>query len=129
MHSFEEVEFVEEEYLRNKEVIYRKVTGRLKGELYYCEVMSFDEIMHCVMEDGNIPYKNVRRSGILATLSNVYNFLDAILILFILVTIIRAPSGGAGMGAPQMNQVKKFDIAKNVNIKFADVAGLHESKR
>lgn len=44
------------------------------------------------------------------------------------MSITRAPQGG--MGAPQMgNQAKKFDIIKNVNIKFADVAGLHESKR
>lgn len=51
--------------------------------------------------------------------------MDTIFILFILGTIIRAPKGSMG-GAPQVGpQPKKFDIIKNVNIKFNDVAGLH----
>ena len=55
---------MEEEYLRNKEVIYRKVTGKLKGERYFCEVLSFDEILQCVEQDGHIQYRNIRRSGV-----------------------------------------------------------------
>lgn len=50
--------------------------------------------------------------------------MDTILIIFILASIIRAPQSGMG-GAPQMgSQQKKFDLIKNVSIKFNDVAGL-----
>ena len=131
MHSFEEVEFVEDEYFRNKDVAYKKITGKLNGERYYCEVFTFDEVLAYVVNDGTIKYKNIRRSGVEAAFNKVYVFADTLLILFILGNIIRAPKGGmGGRGGPQMgNQAKKFDITKNVNIKFADVAGLHESKR
>jgi ATP-dependent Zn protease len=41
---------------------------------------------------------------------------------------MRAPKGAMGrQGAGP--EKKKFDITKNVGVKFADVAGLHESKR
>lgn len=55
--------------------------------------------------------------------------MDTVFILFILKTIISA--GGKNMGgAAQMGtQQKKFEVVKNVNITFNDVAGLHESKR
>jgi ATP-dependent Zn protease len=56
--------------------------------------------------------------------------MDLIFIMFILGTIIKAPKGSGMGGAPNIGvQQKKFDIIKNVNIKFDDVAGLHESKR
>lgn len=60
MHSFEEIEFIEQEYFRNKEIPYKKVTGKINGEKFYCSVLSFDEIMAIVVADGNIKYKNVR---------------------------------------------------------------------
>lgn len=85
----------------------RKITGKLKGEQYYCEVISFDEILKDVIEDGNIPFKNVRRSGFETFLKKIYIVLDTILLLFILRTITKASQGG--MGAPQMGpQPKKF---------------------
>lgn len=92
-------------------------------------MLSFDEVLAYVVADGSIKYKNIRRSGAEAALNRVYNLADTLLIIFILGSIIRAPKGGMG-GAPQMgNQPKKFDIIKNVKIRFADVAGLEESKR
>lgn len=45
MHSFEEVEFIEEEYFRNNDIPHKKITGKLNGERYYCEVLSFDEVL------------------------------------------------------------------------------------
>jgi hypothetical protein len=42
MNSFEEVQFVEEEYFRNKQIRLKKVTGKINGETYFCEVLSFD---------------------------------------------------------------------------------------
>jgi len=42
MNSFEEVQFIEEEYFRNKQIRLKKVTGKINGETYFCEVLSFD---------------------------------------------------------------------------------------
>ena len=91
-------------------------------------MLSFDEVMAYVLAyvlaDGHIKYRNVRRNSTEAAFNRVYNLADTLLILFILGSIIRAPKGGMG-GAPQIgNQQKKFDIIKNVKIRFADVAGL-----
>lgn len=130
MHSFDEVEFIEEEYFRNKEIPLKKVTGKIKGEKFYCKVLSFDDIMALVVADGNIKYKNIRRTSFENGINYVYSIMDTIFILFILKTIMSAGKQGAGgMGAMAGNQQKKFEVFKNVNIKFNDVAGLHESKR
>ena len=51
------------------------------------------------------------------------------LIIFILGTIIRAPKGGAASARNMTVEKKKFDVVTNVNVKFQDVAGLHEAKR
>ena len=49
--------------------------------------------------------------------------------LFILSKLVPGQKQGM-MGAMQQGpQTKKFDIIKNVKVKFDDVAGLHESKR
>lgn len=64
MSSFEEVSFVEEEYFRNKEIRRKKVEGRIGKERYYCEVLSFEEILEEVVRNGHIKYQNVRRTGI-----------------------------------------------------------------
>jgi len=85
----------------------RKITGKLKGEHYYCEVISFDEILKDVIEDGNIPFKNVRRSGFENLLKKIYIVLDTILILFIIRTISKA-SEGAISRAQMGPQPKKF---------------------
>jgi hypothetical protein len=36
MNSFEEVEFIEEEYFRNKEIRRKKVGGKIGTDRYYC---------------------------------------------------------------------------------------------
>ena len=57
-----------------------------------------------------------------------YKVLDLFFMLFILSKLM--PGQKQGMGAMQQGpQAKKFDIIKNVKVKFDDVAGLHESKR
>lgn len=61
-------------------------------------------------------------------MNQVHNVLDTLLIMFIIGSIIRAPKGQ--MGKQNVGQEKKkFDVIKNVNIKFSDVAGLQETKR
>ena len=53
--------------------------------------------------------------------------------VLILGSIMRAPKGGMGGGgggaASMAPKQKKFDLIKNVPTRFADVAGLEESKR
>jgi cell division protease FtsH len=82
-----------------------------------------------VVKNGHVKYTNIRRTGIEVVFNRVYNFLDMLLIIFIIGTIVRAPKssqmGRQGTG----QQPKKFEVVKKVNVKFADVAGLHESKR
>lgn len=58
----------------------------------------------------------------------VYDVLDIFLILFILSKVVPGQKQGMG-GMQQGPQAKKFDVIKNVKVKFDDVAGLHESKR
>ena len=59
----------------------------------------------------------------------VYKVLDLFFMLFILSKLVPGQKQGM-MGAMQQGpQTKKFDIIKNVKVKFDDVAGLHESKR
>ena len=59
----------------------------------------------------------------------VYKVLDLFFMLFILSKLVPGQKQGM-MGAMQHGpQTKKFDIIKNVKVKFDDVAGLHESKR
>ena len=59
----------------------------------------------------------------------VYKVLDLFFMLFILSKLVPGQKQGM-MGAMQQGpQAKKFDIIKNVKVKFDDVAGLHESKR
>ena len=41
----------------------------------------------------------------------------------------RNKAGAGGMGQMGAAKNKKFEITKNVKIKFDDVAGLHEVKR
>ena len=36
MGSFQEIEFVEEEYFRNKEIRLKKVVGKIGNERFYC---------------------------------------------------------------------------------------------
>ncbi|MCB0368124.1 MAG: hypothetical protein KDD45_01475 [Bdellovibrionales bacterium] len=72
-------------------------------------MLSFDEVLAYVVQDGTIKYRNVRRSAAESALFWVYNFADTLLILFILASIIRAPKGQGMGGAPQIgNQAKKF---------------------
>ena len=66
----------------------------------------------------------MRRTGIEVALNRLYNVLDLLLIAFIISTIMRAPKGAMGQ-TTSAQEKKKFDIIKNVNVKFADVAGLH----
>jgi ATP-dependent Zn protease len=82
---------------------------------------------YCV-KDGHIKYKNVRRTGVEVILNQVYNVLDMFLIIFIIASILRAPKGAMGRQSAGPEK-KKFDVNKNVSVKFADVAGLHEAKR
>ena len=52
--------------------------------------------------------------------------MDTVLLLFIIGSIVMAPKssmGGGGRMGPQMQQ-KKFELVKNVSIRFDDVAGL-----
>lgn len=81
-----------------------------------------------MVNDGTIRYTNIRRTGFEAFLYSIYQFMDTLFLLFIIGSIRSAPKTGVGRQGfgPQP---KKFDVTKNVTIKFADVAGLHESKR
>ena len=110
MHSFDEIEFIEEEYFKSKDSTYKKITGKLKGERFYCEVMSFDDVLSYVMEDGNIKYKNIRRSGLESVFHKLYNMADIMLMVLILGSIMRAPKGSMGGSAPSQigPQQKKF---------------------
>lgn len=58
-------------------------------------------------------------------------FVDTLSLAIIIGILIssRNKAGGAGMGQLNMAKNKKFEVTKNVNIKFSDVAGLHEVKR
>ena len=99
MNSFQEVEFIEEEYFRSKEATYKKVRGRINSrEVCYCEVMSFDDMLTFVMNDGRIKYQNVRRSSVESAFQRIYNVADIMLMVLILGSIIRAPKGGMGGG-------------------------------
>lgn len=92
--------------------------------------MSFDDMLAYVMNDGHIKFKNVRRSSLESAFQRVYNVADIMLMVLILGSIIRAPKGGMGGGGMQSGpKQKKFDVIKNMSIKFNDVAGLEESKR
>lgn len=82
--------------------------------------------MAMVVADGNVKYKNIRRTSFENGINAVYNVMDTIFILFILRTIVSVGKGAMGKGGGMMgNQQKKFEVFKNVNIKFNDVAGLH----
>lgn len=60
-------------------------------------------------------------------LQKSYLFLDTAALLLILGILASNRSKGAagGMGQMAMNKTKKFEVTKNVKIKFPDVAGLH----
>lgn len=83
--------------------------------------------MNLVIADGHIKYKNVRRTGLQVLLNQTYIICDLILLAFIISSILKAPQGASGMGGKQMGGIekKKFQVTKNVSVKFNDVAGLH----
>jgi ATP-dependent Zn protease len=57
--------------------------------------------------------------------------LDIISLVIILVLIYKSSNTqniGQRFGGG-FNKTKNFEVVKNVNVKFKDVAGLHESKR
>ena len=105
MKSFEQVEFVEEEYFRNKEIRRKKIVGKKGGEKYYCQVLSFEEIMNLVVADDHIKYKNVRLTGVQVLINQAYIICDLILLAFIISTILKAPQGASGMGGKQMGGI------------------------
>lgn len=88
-------------------------------------MLSFNEILDYVVKDGHIKYRNERRTGVEVILNQLYNVLDLFLIIFIIATIVRAPKGAMGGRQAMGPEKKKFDVTKNVNVKFTDVAGLH----
>lgn len=126
-NCFKEVLFVEEEYFYSKNIKSKKVEGVINNQIFYCYVNSFDQFYDTVAKNGNLSYRNERRSGLEFPMQKFFLVLDTISLAMILgIILVRRKKGGMeGMGQMGGIKNKKFEVTKNVTIKFNDVAGLH----
>ena len=111
----------------------KKIQGKINDQVFFAYVLSFEEFMKVVLDNPEIKSKNILRTGFDAYLNKFYTVMDVISIMVIIMIIrgsLKKAEGqfGKRMGGA-MGKSKRFTVAKNTNIKFDDVAGLHESKR
>ena len=75
----------------------------------------------------NIKIHNVQWNGIDWILRNFYRYIDLISIIFIVLIAGRSfnqQGGGLGKQMGMQMKTKRFNITKNVPVKFDDVAGM-----
>jgi ATP-dependent Zn protease len=108
------------------------VVGTLDSkQKFVTYVASFEKIYEKVTKNPQIRYHNKRNSQFDVFLSHIYSVLDIISLVVILGLFYKSSKNqniGQKFGG-QFNKTKNFEMTKNVNVKFKDVAGLHESKR
>lgn len=96
---------------------------------------SFDLLMEKAMSNPELSYTNKKIQGLDFFLQRFYIVMDTVSLFLIFGLIFYSSKNSAGKGASggmgQMMGVSKktFEVAKDINIKFDDVAGLHEVKR
>jgi ATP-dependent Zn protease len=107
----------------------KKIEGKINNQVFFAYVLSFEAFMNVVLNNPEIKSKNVTRTGFDAYLNKFYIVMDIFSIIVIIMIIrgsLKKAEGQLGQRmAGNMNKNKRFTVAKQTNIKFDDVAGLH----
>lgn len=105
-----------------------RVEGRYASQVYFCEVLSFKKIMDVAMSLPGLKQRNRQDYGIVSwlnKLSNLSEIASDLVLCLIIYTSLKRGTDFSGMMKPK----KKFEVTKNMKIRFSDVAGMEESKR
>lgn len=91
--TFQDVEFIEEEFLIANEKTVKKVIGTLDSkQKFVTYVASFEKIYEKIAKNPQIKYHNRRNSQFEVLLNHIYSVLDIISLVIILALIYKSTS-------------------------------------